>query len=223
MSKGRDIELEAPDGHRLAAYHVRPEGEAIGGLVVVQEIFGVNEHIRAVAEQYAAEGFETIAPSMFDRVEPGFRIPYSEIPKGIEVMQKLHWDDVMTDVRTAMNALEDAKKIAVVGYCWGGTVAHVAAQRLPVTAAVSYYGGGLPGFLEDPLGAPVMYHFGELDQHVPMDVVRAVQHHYPGMPVHVYKAGHGFNCDHRADYDNESAALAFERSVAFLKEHLTSA
>jgi len=217
---GKNTELTAADGHRLDAYEASPAGKPRGGIVVIQEIFGVTRHIRAVADQYAAAGYAAIAPALFDRVEKHVDVPYTDIPKGFAFMQAMKMDQVILDVQAAVQAVATAGKVGVVGFCWGGTVAYVAAARLSVAAAVSYYGGGTTNFLAEKPKAPVMYHYGELDTHIPLSAVEQVKAADPGGVFHLYPADHGFNCTDRASYEPASAKLAFDRSVEFFHKHL---
>jgi len=217
---GKNIELTAADGHRLDAYEASPAGRPLGGIVVIQEIFGVTRHIRAVADGYAAAGYETIAPALFDRVEKHVDVPYTDMAKGIGYMQAVKMDQVILDVQAAVNSLAKAGKVGVVGFCWGGTVAYVAAARLSIAAAVSYYGGGTTNFLAEKPKAPVMYHYGELDTHIPLSAVEQVKAADPDGIFYLYRADHGFNCTDRASYEPASAKLAFDRSVEFFKKKL---
>ena len=220
---GTTIELIASDGHRQVAYRADPAGKPRGGLVVIQEIFGVNSHIRSVADGYAADGYLAIAPAMFDRAQRGYETGYTqpEIAAGVEIMKKLDWDKAMLDVQAAMAHGKAAGKAGIVGYCWGGAVAWVASARVPgLAAAVCYYGGAIPNFANEKPRCPVMLHFGETDQHIPMTDVEKVRKAQPGQTVHVYPAGHGFNCDQRGSYHAASAKLARERTLAFLRQHL---
>ena len=220
---GSTIRLKAADGHELDAYVAEPKGKERGGLVVVQEIFGVTGHMRRVAEQYAAQGYKAIAPAMFDRVQRNVELDYKEIEKGRALMQELKWPGSLADVAAAMAAVGDAGRVAVVGYCWGGTVAHVAASELRLAAAVSYYGGGVAKHLDKRPRCKVMYHFGDQDHAIPMADVERIEQAYPDAVVHVYAgAGHGFNCDERASFSAKDAQLAFERSLAFLREQMGS-
>ena len=216
---GKMIKLEAKDGHTLDAYVAEPKGKPKGGLVVVQEIFGVTDHVKRVADQYAAEGYKAIAPAMFDRIEPGIELPYSDIEQGRAYMQQLKWPDTLADVEAAADAVRDAGSAAIVGYCWGGTVAHVAASALDLDAAVSYYGGGVSKNLDKQPQCPIMYHFGDQDHSIPVGDIEKIRKAYPEAVVHVYKgAQHGFNCDERASYSASDARLAFGRSTGFLRE-----
>ena len=216
---GKMIRLKARDGHELDAYLAEPKGKPRGGVVVVQEIFGVTDHIKRVADQYAAEGYRAIAPAMFDRIKPGITLPYSDIEQGRAYMQQLKWPNTLADVEAAADAVRDAGAAAVVGYCWGGTVAHVAASELDVDAAVSYYGGGVARMLDKEPQCPIVYHFGDQDHAIPIADVQKIESAYPSAAVYVYKgAGHGFNCDERSSYSATDARVAFSRSIEFLRE-----
>jgi carboxymethylenebutenolidase len=216
---GKMVKLEAKDGHALDAYLAEPKGQPKGGIVVVQEIFGVTDHIKRVADQYAAEGYKAIAPAMFDRIKPGITLPYSEIQQGIAYMQQLKWPDTLADVDAAADAVREAGSASIVGFCWGGTVVHVAASALDLDAAVSYYGGGVAKNLDKQPQCPIIYHFGDQDHSIPVSDIEKIRKAYPGAVVHVYKgAQHGFNCDERGSYSAADARLAFGRSTAFLRE-----
>jgi carboxymethylenebutenolidase len=218
---GRMIRLRAADGHELDAYVAEPHGKPRAGIVVVQEIFGVTGHVKRVADQYAAEGFRAIAPAMFDRLKSNITLEYTEIQKGLEYMRQLKWPSTLADVGAAVDAVRGAGDVAIVGFCWGGTVAHVAASELDVGAAVSYYGGGVAKMLDKKPRCPIMYHFGDQDHAISLPDVEKIKAAYPDSVVHVYPgAGHGFNCDERSSYSAKDAALAFERSIAFLREQL---
>ena len=218
---GKMIRLKAKDGHELDAYLAEPKGKAKGGIVVVQEIFGVTNHIKRVADQFAARGYRVVAPAMFDRVERGVTLEYSEIEKGREYMRRLGWLNTLADVEAAVNEARGVGGVVVVGYCWGGTVAHVAASELEIDAAVSYYGGGVAKMLDKKPRCPIIYHFGDKDASIPLADIEKIKKTTPGSPVHVYSgAGHGFNCDERGSYSAEDAKVAFDRSIEFLNEQL---
>jgi carboxymethylenebutenolidase len=213
------IRLKASDGHQLDAYVAEPKGKAKGGIVVVQEIFGVSEHIKRVADQYAAQGYKAVAPAMFDRIKRGITLPYSEIQQGVAYMLQLKWPNTLADLEAAASEARTAGSAAVVGYCWGGTVAHVAASDLDFDAAVSYYGGGVAKMLDRQPRCPILYHFGDQDHSIPLPDVEKIKQAYPDGLLHVYPgAQHGFNCDERASFSAPDAKLAFERSIAFLRE-----
>ncbi len=218
---GDMLTLTADDGVTIAAYQVKPAGTPKGGIVVVQEIFGVNHHIRAVADRFAAAGYLAVAPALFDRVEKGVDLGYDAMGEGMALMQKTSQSAAMRDVAAAVKAAATAGAVGVVGFCWGGTLAYAAAARLDtVAAAVGYYGGGIAGILADRLHCPVMLHFGEQDSHIPMSDVEKIRHAHPDLPIYTYPAGHGFNCDERGSYDKASADLAWGRTIAFLGQHI---
>lgn len=221
---GTMIELAAADGHKLAAYRAEPKGKPRGGLVLVQEIFGVNSHVKAVSDGFAADGYLVLAPAFFDRVQRGVDLGYTQadIDAGRAVMQKLQWDNTMKDVAAAIDNVKSAGKVGVVGYCWGGTVAWVAAARASgLDCAVPYYGGGIAGMVGEKPKVPVLFHWGETDHSITLEDVRKVEAAHPGCTSHVYQgAGHGFNCDHRGSYHADSAKLARSRTIEFLRKHI---
>jgi carboxymethylenebutenolidase len=178
----------------------------------------VTEHIKRVADQYAEQGFTVVAPAMFDRIRRGITLPYAEIEQGRAYMQQLKWPSTLADVEAAAAPLRADGFVAVVGFCWGGTVAHLAAAELTLDAAVSYYGGGVAKMLDQTPRCPIIYHFGDRDHAIPPADVDKIRTAYPSATVYVYEAaGHGFNCDERASYSPADAKLAFERSVSFLR------
>ena len=214
--------LMARDGHTFSAWLAAPAGTPRGAVVVLQEIFGVNAHIRAVTEHYAAAGYLAIAPCLFDRVTRELELGYTadEVEQGRGTMKQLQQPQVSLDVSAAINVVRHAGKVAAIGYCWGGTQAFLAACDLPVAAAVAYYGTGIAANLERQPRCPVLYHFGERDASIPPEAVARIQAAQPGGVFHVYAADHGFNCDQRPSYDAASAQLAGERTLAWLTEHL---
>ena len=220
---GTMIQLTSADGHTLAAYRAEPAGKPRGAVVVIQEIFGVNTHIKAVADGYAADGYLVIAPAMYDRVQRNYETGYTQedIQAGVAVMQKLDWKNTMADVEAAINAVKSAGKIGIVGYCWGGSVSWVAAARASgLACAVPYYGGSMPNFADEKPRVPVMCNFGEQDQSPTPEQARAILAKHPEVIGHFYNAGHGFNCDHRGSYDAAAAKLARERTLAFFRQHV---
>ena len=221
---GENIRLRATDGFELSAYVAAPSGTPRGGLVVIQEIFGVNGHIRRVADGYAADGYLAIAPALFDRIEPGIEIGYTppDVERGRDLKGRSSTESALADIDAARRHVAGAGKAGVVGYCWGGFLAWVSATRLSgFAAAVSYYGGGIGSVAEEKPRCPVLMHFGERDHAIPLSDVEKVRTAHPtGVEIHVYPAGHGFNCDERGSYDAESARIARERTVAFLDAHL---
>jgi carboxymethylenebutenolidase len=221
---GETIGLTARDGHGMFAYRARPPGEDAPGLVVIQDIFGVNSHIRFTADRFVAVGFDAIAPALFDRVRPGIEFGYGpdDIAKGREIRAQIAQADAEADVAAAVAQLRsEGRKVGVVGYCWGGSLAWAAATRLKgVAAAVGYYGGQIAEMAAEKPRCPVMLHFGETDASIPMSQVETVRSHHPDLPIHVYPAGHGFSCDERGSYHAASDKLAFERTLAFLRQHM---
>ena len=206
------------DGAQIGVYHVQPSGERRGGLVVVQEIFGVTAHIRDVAERYAAEGYEVLAPALFDREHPGFEAGYEgeSFQEAIRLARQVHpFDQSLSDVQTCIDVLKDRGPVFVVGYCYGGSVAWLAATRLSgVAAASAYYGSMIPGAVDEEPRAPVIAHFGRHDQGIPMDgVEKVIARDWPKASVYVYDAGHGFSSDRRKDYHQPSADLARQRTL----------
>ena len=222
---GETITLTASDGQRLGAYRARPDGPAKAGLVVCQEIFGVNAHMRDVADGFAGEGYLTIAPALFDRLEPGVELGYSEdeVARGRALRTALAYETVMLDVGAAAEEVRtgtESGSVGAIGYCWGGSLAWLAACRLDVTAAVGYYGGQIHEHRAETPKCPVLLHFGEHDTIIPNEHVEDIRELHPEVTIYTYDAGHGFNCVPRADYRPEAAALARERTLAFLAEHL---
>ena len=218
------LQLRASDGNVFPAYLVKPEGTARGAVVVIQEIFGVNSHIRRVTEQYAAQGYLAIAPALFDRVERGYDTGYGPADRqtGIDIIQKkINLDDTMKDVAAALQSVASAGKVGIVGYCWGGRVSWLSAAKVGgLACAISYYGGGIPGLADLQPKCPVLFHWGETDQSLPLDQVKAFAAKHSGETHYFYPAGHGFNCDQRESYDAASAKLARTRSLEFLRKHV---
>ncbi len=220
---GGMIELTAADGHKFGAYRAEPAGKPRGGLVLVMEIFGVNSHIRSVADGYAADGYLVVAPAMFDRVQRNYECGYTppEIEASRGLMQKASLDDAMKDVTAALKVAQSAGKVGIVGYCWGGTVAWKAAADVAgIACSAPHYGGGIPNHATLQPKCPVMFHWGEKDQSIPMEAVNKVKAAQPGAEHFVYLAGHGFNCDQRGSFDAGSAKLARDRTLAFLRKHV---
>ena len=220
---GKNVQLKASDGHTLDAYVAEPAGKPRGAIIVIQEIFGVNSHIRSVADGYAADGYLAVAPALFDRVKKGYESGYTqpEIQAGIEMKGKVTLDQALQDVRAALANAKSAGKVGIVGFCWGGTVAWAAAARVDgLAAAVSYYGGGVPELAAEQPKIPVMFHFGETDHSIPLEKAKAVAARHPQATTHFYPAGHGFNCDQRGSYHEPSAKQARERSLAFFRQHV---
>lgn len=215
--------LMARDGHEFRAYIAAPSGQPHGAVVVIQEIFGVNSHIRALTDGFAAEGYVAIAPSLFDRVRRGIELGYSQqdLQEGFGYAKQLKHDQVMKDLAAAVAVVKHAGRVGMVGYCWGGLQTFLASAELPIACGVCYYGGGIANHLNVTPKCPLMFHFGERDPYIPLSDVEKIRAANPSAVVHVYPADHGFNCDMRGSYDAASAALARERTLAFFAEHLT--
>lgn len=230
--KQERVQVQGPDG-AFGAYVAAPEGGSGPGVVVIQEIFGVNEHIRSVCDRYAEAGYAAMAPDLYWRVQPGYETGYSpeEIAQGREIRGRLDDDDVVRDVGATFEALGkrpecQGRKLGIVGYCWGGLITYLAAARLSPAAASSYYGGGIANKLEEMknITCPTQFHFGELDQAISLDDVEHIRAAAEGMShveVFVYpQAEHGFNCDMRGSYNPEAARLAQERTFDLFGKHL---
>ncbi len=221
---GAWIKLTASDGFELSAWRAEPRGAPRGGVVVVQEIFGVNAHIRSVADGFAADGYLAIAPAIFDRGEPGFDVGYEpeQMARGSALSRQIPREATLLDIAAAVGAAKAGGKVGIVGYCLGGTLAWLAAAKVDgIAAAVGYYGGGVPALGELQPRIPVMLHFGEKDAHIPLDGVRAFTAAHPDTPVFTYPSGgHAFNRYGNAAYDAPSATLARQRTQAFFASNL---
>jgi carboxymethylenebutenolidase len=195
-----------------------------GAVVIGQEIFGVNRHIRRVADDFAAQGYVTIAPCLSDRVRRGIELGYSEkeVQEGRGYRLQIPKEKTLLDLTASINVIRHSGRVAMIGYCWGGTLAYMAACELPVACAVSYYGGQIKEHLQKSPQRPVMYHFGEKDPHIPVSDIDRIRVADPDGIFHLYPAHHGFNCEDRATYDPASAVLARERTLAFLADKLES-
>lgn len=220
---GQTISIGTGGMQCIGAYLAHPEGRPIGGLVVAQEIFGVNAHIRSVVDRFAAHGYLAIAPAFFDRVERDVALDYDEagFRRGRELIAEVGLSAAVEDVASAAEAIASAGRIGCVGYCWGGTVAFLAATRLGLPA-VSYYGMRNVQYFDETPRAPLMFHFGERDASIPPEMIARHRQALPGAEVYTYPAGHGFNRDVGADYAPASAALALERTLGFFARHLAS-
>ncbi|MBN8777754.1 dienelactone hydrolase family protein [Thiomonas arsenitoxydans] len=217
----KTLTLHTADGQTIGAYVAEPTGKPKGGIVVVQEIFGVNAHIRSVADGYAAAGYLAIAPAVFDSVEKNVELGYDQagMEKGIALVSALGFDRAHASVQAAAKAVATAGKVGVVGYCWGGTIAYLTAIRdgLP---AVSYYGGRNVQLVGEKTQTPLQFHYGLRDAHISEADREAVRVANPQAEFYVYEADHGFNCDARASFDAAAAQLARERALAFFAKHV---
>jgi carboxymethylenebutenolidase len=225
---GEMIQLTASDGQTLSAYRADPEGTARAGVVVIQEVFGVNSHIREVADGYAAAGYLAVAPAVYDRVQAGVELGYTQddINEGVRLRGEVPLDAAMADIRAAAEVARTAGsgKVGTVGYCWGGFLSAAAAINLPgvVDACVGYYGGGIAaGLLDQEPQVPLLLHFGEQDHAIPPEDVEKVKAAWPRVPTYVYAgAQHGFECDQRATYQAHAARMALSRTLRFFFERL---
>jgi carboxymethylenebutenolidase len=221
---GRSIALTASDNFRLGGYRAEPDAAAKGAAVVIQEIFGVNHHIRAICDRLAAAGYVAIAPAIFDRIERDFQSGYS--PDEIAVARKFvanpDWDAMLRDTQAAIDSVKDVGPVGIIGFCLGGSVSYAAATKLSgLSAAIGYYGGAIVRFAEDKPSVPTQLHFGERDSGIPLADVETIRGKRPEVEIFVYPgAQHGFGCDERASYDRPSADLAWRRSLDFFAKHL---
>lgn len=217
-------QLRAADGYAFGVYESLPCGEPKGGVVVIQEIFGVNAHIRGVADGFAAAGYATLAPALFDRAERGVELGYDAagLSRGRDLaFTRLPREEALRDLQATVEEAGKYGAVGVVGYCYGGLMAWLSACHLDGIDCVSaYYGGGIAGALDTVPKCPVIMHFGELDAHIPMTDVDRITSAFPDVPVHVYPADHGFNCDHRESYHAQSASQARERTIGLFRDHL---
>ena len=221
---GQDIKLKASDGFELGAYRAEPSGAAKAAVVVIQEIFGVNHHIRSVCDRLAGEGYVAIAPAIFDRIEPGFTSGYSpdEVANARKFVANPDWPAMLRDTQAAIDAVTPIGPIGIIGFCLGGSIAYAAATKLSgLSAAIGYYGGAIVRFADDKPKVPTQLHFGEKDAGIPLSDVETIKTKRPDVEVFIYPgAQHGFHCDERTSYDKASADIAWPRSLAFLARHL---
>jgi carboxymethylenebutenolidase len=217
------LQLTASDGHKLDAYRADPKGKPRGAIVVIQEIFGVNSHIRSVADGFAADGYVAIAPALFDRVKKNVELGYTpeDVAAGRELKAASPIDPALLDVAAAIAEVSVAGKVGIVGYCWGGYVAWMAAAKLPgLVCSVVYYGGGILDNADIEARCPVMGHFGELDAMIPVAGIKKLAANHAAQTFHIYPADHGFNCDQRGSWDAPSAKLARERTLNFFRKYV---
>jgi carboxymethylenebutenolidase len=216
------LQLRAADGHVFSAYVARPAGTARGGVVVVQEIFGVTGHIERVADLFAGQGYLAIAPALFDRQEKGVNLPYDGegMTRGFGLARGASLDGLMADLNASIDAIQHAGAVGMVGYCWGGRVVYQAASRTNVGCAVAYYGGGIVDVIEPLPRVPMLFHFARHDTHISLSDVEKIRAAYPQGEYHLYDAGHGFNCTDRASFDAAAAHLALQRTLAFFGRHV---
>jgi carboxymethylenebutenolidase len=222
---GKHFTLTASDSHQLGAYRADPAGTPKGGMVVIQEIFGVNQHIRKVCDDFAKEGYVAVAPALFDRTQKDFQSGYSpaEIEKARTFVAKPDWDAMLRDTDAALKDIKNVGPLGIVGFCMGGTIAFLAATRLSgLSAAVGYYGGRIVAFADEKPKCPVQLHFGEKDASIPMTDVEIIkQKRSSDCEIYVYnEAGHGFHCDERGSFHKASADVAWKRTTEFFAKHM---
>jgi len=221
---GKDIKLAASDNFQLGGYRADPTTPPKAAIVVIQEIFGVNHHIRTVCDRLADEGYVAIAPSIFDRVERNFQCGYSpeEVAEARKFVANPDWAAMLRDTQAAIDAVKDVGPVGILGFCLGGSVAYAAATKLSgLSAAIGYYGGAIVRFADDKPKVPTQLHFGEKDAGIPLSDVETIRAKRPEVEIHVYPgAQHGFHCDERASYDKTSADIAWPRSLAFFARYL---
>ena len=224
MTIGRTLTLTASDGHSFGAYRADPNGSAKGGIVVLQEIFGVNAHIRDVCDRFAKDGYAAIAPALYDRSShKNAELTYAkeDVTLGKKLRVEFSWDDTILDVQAAVTVLGDeGLKVGTVGYCWGGSISYLSATRVDINAAVVYYGGQIMPYVNEPARCPLLMHFGAKDASIPSSDVEVIGKAHPDAEIHVYDAGHGFNCDRREAFDEAASKLAKERTLDFFRKLL---
>ncbi len=220
---GKQFSLTTSDGHTLAAYRADPAGKPKGAIVVGQEIFGVNSHIRNVCDRLAAQGYVAIAPALFDRFVRDFESGYSpeEVAHARGYIPKIDWSKMLLEVQAGLDEVKSVGPLGVIGFCMGGSLAFLAATRLSgLSAAVGFYGGAIAKFADETPKCPVQLHFGETDASIPMSDVAIVQQKRKDCEIYIYPAGHGFYCDERASFSPDNAALAWQRTLEFLAKNM---
>lgn len=219
---GENITITAGDGFTFDAYLAQPDGTPKGGLVVIQEIFGVNGHMREVSDGFAKEGYVAVAPALYDRYQKNIELGYEaeDVTRGREIRTGIGWDDPVGDMAAAAQFAAIGGRVGTVGYCWGGALSFLCATRIDgIAASICYYGGQIVDFKDETAKAALMMHFGSADASIPSDAVEAIRAAQPDAAIHVYdEALHGFNCDHRAAYHAEHAATARSHTLAFLDQ-----
>ncbi|HEY2758957.1 MAG TPA: dienelactone hydrolase family protein [Pseudolabrys sp.] len=219
------LKITAKDAHEFSAYCAKPQGAPRGGLIVIQEFFGVNGHIRRVCDQYAADGYFVLSPAIFDRVECDVELGYDEagMNKGRELRARLDLTKCMADIQATIDAAASAGKVAALGYCWGGSLAYIASARLNgLACAIGYYGAQIAAHVDETPRVPVMLHYAEKDEYLPQCDIEKVRNAHPSVIIYQYPGTeHGFNCDDRRFYEPKSAAIARERTLSFLAKHVS--
>ena len=216
------IEITAKDNHQFSAYISQPLGKPKAGIVIIQEIFGVNTHIKEVTDLYASKGFLSIAPSLFDRIEKNVTLNYDE--KGVSKGRKLKElcdEDALKDIEACISVVSSAGKVGVIGYCWGGSLSwRIGCESSNLSASICYYGGDIPKLKDLKPRCNVLTHFGEFDKNISINDVKIFEEERPEVLTYTYPADHGFNCDHRSQYNKTSARIALDRTLKFLEENI---
>ncbi|MGB8364312.1 MAG: dienelactone hydrolase family protein [Rhizomicrobium sp.] len=215
------IEITAVDGHKFSAYRADPEGSPRGAVIVVQEIFGINAHIKKMADGFATRGYVALAPALFDRVKKDVSLGYDEaaIAQGVDLMKQVAIDTALADIQATVDVAKDAGKVAITGYCWGGYLAYLAANQVNgIACTIGYYGAGIADEWRGKRKVPTLLHFGTQDDLIPFEQVTQFRANRPDVTVFGYPAGHGFNCDERNSYDPQSATLAHERTLFWISQ-----
>jgi len=221
-TRGTMVKMKMSDGAEIGVYHVEPKAARRGGLVLIQEIFGVTDHIKECCDSFADEGYEVLGPSLYDREAPGFRVSYSpeDIQKAMKIRNEHPFDQSIADTGICIDALKAKGPVFITGYCYGGSVTWAAACKCDGLAAASgYYGAKIPGMAEWQPKCPTILHFGKHDHGIPLEGVERVQKLHPDVPVYIYDAGHGFNSDRRTDYNPEAARLARQRTLELFRKN----
>ena len=212
----------AQDGHITDVYVAKPESQALATIVILQEIFGITDHIKDICNQYAAHGYLAVAPALYDRIRKNIVLDYSSFLEGKDYKIQLNDEQTLMDIEAAIALAEKDSKVGVVGFCFGGALAYLTSTHLNLSCVISYYGGGIAEkYIHQKPLCPIMYHFGALDAAIPLSEVAEIKSSHPEGVFHIYEdAGHGFNCNFREDYHEESANIASSRTLDFLKLHL---
>jgi carboxymethylenebutenolidase len=220
---GKQFSLTTTDNHSLGAYRADPSGKPKGAMVVAQEIFGVNSHIRNVCDRLASEGYVALAPALFDRFVRDFESGYTpdEVAHARSYLGNIDWKKMLLDIQAGIDNVKSAGPVGVIGFCMGGSIAFLSATRLTgLKCAVAYYGGQIVKFADEKPKCPVQMHFGEQDANIPMSDVEIIMQKQPEAEIYTYPAGHGFYCDERGSFHDTSAKLAWERTLEFLSQYM---
>jgi len=211
--------LTAADGFKLEAFRAKPQRESLGGLVVLQEIFGITDQLKTVVRSYARDGYDTIIPALYDRVAPRTVVPFSDPNKGRDMAYGMPIEKVILDVAAAVERVSGTHGVSVLGFCWGGGVIIPAAAEIDLRGAIAFYGTRLPSYLDRKPKCPLLFHFGRTDPNSPPETIEAVRKTFPSAEINIYEAGHAFANDVRPTYAPDAAATARDRTLVFLRKH----